>query len=243
VSQYENSLLLSVSDAPLHTATYPKQAAPSSPEVAPKPDKTPNSPVRGVPQTCVFEAWRGVHRPPASRTADSGGGRNTFCRKRLFAGVEGSPIRLPGGGFSSGAVMRMPSRAPRTLGQPCQCGGGVAIAHVWDYGRVSAARVEHSTTGRSWERRVATDPVVNAWCAATWDRVGGWRWYGPAFPRIKGAARPFGGAGLRPALDPRDPPALGREERAGRWPCPPARARRLMFSRKRLPIRPAAGGR
>jgi len=44
--------------------------------------------------------------------------------------------------------------------------------------------------------------------------------YGPACPRVKGAARPCG-TGLRSALDPRVPPALGRELRAGRWPCPP----------------------
>src|SRR5438105_12294082 len=47
----------------------------------------------------------------------------------------------------------------------------------------------------------------SAWSVA--GRVGGGRWYGPACPRVKGAARPCG-TGLRPALDPRDPPALGQ---------------------------------
>src|SRR6184192_1766995 len=47
----------------------------------------------------------------------------------------------------------------------------------------------------------------SAWSVA--GRVGGGRWYGPACPRVKGAARPCW-TGLRPALDPRDPPALGQ---------------------------------
>jgi hypothetical protein len=50
---------------------------------------------------------------------------------------------------------------------------------------------------------------------------------GPVLPRVKSAARPCG-TSLRLALDPRGPPALGRDEAGrGRWPCPPARARHL----------------
>src|SRR5215217_4629978 len=45
------------------------------------------------------------------------------------------------------------------------------------------------------------------------------RWYGPVFPRLKGATRPFG-IGLRPALDPRGPPVLaGRNCGQGRGPA------------------------
>jgi len=62
--------------------------------------------------------------------------------------------------------------------------------------------------------------------------VGGGRWYGPVLPRVKSAARPCG-TSLRLALDPRGPPALGRVRRAGRWPCPPARARHLMSPARR----------
>ena len=57
-------------------------------------------------------------------------------------------------------------------------------------------------------------------------RVGGGRWYGPACPRVKGAARPW--TGLRPALDPRDPPALGQGAVGRAMALPTSRARRLM---------------
>jgi len=42
--------------------------------------------------------------------------------------------------------------------------------------------------------------------------------YGPACPRVKGAARPCG-TGLRSALDPRVPPALGRNCAQGDGPA------------------------
>ena len=64
--------------------------------------------------------------------------------------------------------------------------------------------------------------------------VGGGRWYGPACPRVKGAARPCGtlrdlcGTGLRPALDPRDPPALGQGVAGRAMALPASSARRLM---------------
>ncbi len=60
-------------------------------------------------------------------------------------------------------------------------------------------------------------------------------WYGPACPRVKGAARPCG-TSLRPALDPRDPPALGQGV-AGRAMALPASSARRLMSRGSFPDR------
>ena len=51
--------------------------------------------------------------------------------------------------------------------------------------------------------------------------------YGPVLPRVKSAARPCG-TSLRLALDPRGPPALGRDEAGRAVALPAARARHLM---------------
>ena len=83
---------------------------------------------------------------------------------------------------------------------------------------------EYPTAVRLYNRLLATSTTLSpqgdrrilAVSATRWSStltdfgvslVGGGRWYGPAFPRLKGAARPFA-TGLRPALDPRGPPAL-----------------------------------
>src|SRR6478672_5518161 len=76
--------------------------------------------------------------------------------------------------------------------------------------------------------------LVARWCDGSAVGVGGGRWYGPAAHASRALRVPAGPACGRPLTRGALRPWAGKL-RAGRWPSPPARARRLMFPARGYP--------
>ena len=168
-------------------------------------------------------------QPPPESTPGVAGAQRRVQHRRA---VRGWPLHHTGPSNASALLPRPASRRRDRHAEPTRRRPS-RISHPTGTPAprcLIAALVPSCGSADSGGRRNTRGRAAARWCERSDRSVGGGRWYGPACPRVKGAARPFGTGCGRPLTRGTLRPWQGRT--AGRAVALPAsRARRLMLPR------------